>query len=448
MTNSTAIHLITKGQDKELDRKYKLWRIGAFAATWLAYAGFYLCRKTIAVAQPEYMKQFGWDLIDVGVILGGYLWAYAVGQFVNGILGDKLGARRLLLIGLLTTILMNIIFGFSYLILFMFILWTINGFAQSAGWPSVIKGMTNWFSVRERGKVMGPWGTCYTVGDVVGTGLAAFVIGHVATHTATGPDGAAVVYSDWRWIFWVAGITLAAILVIILIIFRDRPEDVGLPNISVYHNEEQKKEKSVDLREIKVWENTKDILKRKPIWILGFTYFGIKFIRYTFVFMIVTYLAFEKGFKTETAGYISTLFALVGILGTIVASYLSDVLFHSRRAPISVIMLLGLTLSLLFFWKAPISLIPVAIGLVGFMTYGPDFVVSAVAVMDFGSQEGASTAAGLVNGLGSIGAATMPLVVNPVAEILGWNWVFYILIAFSLLCAALMASLWNKVGTN
>ena len=437
--------VVVEGVDSELDRKYKLWRIGAFLGTWLAYAGFYLCRKSLAVASPEILKQFGWNEFDIGIVFTGYLTAYAVGQFINGALGDKVGTRIILAIGLGTTILMNIVFGFSYSIFIMFALWTINGYAQSCGWPSVIKAMSNWFSVRERGKVMGPWGTCYTVGDVVGTGLAAFVIGHVSVTTITGTDGVDVTFSDWRWIFWVAALSLAVLVVVIFIILRNKPEDVGLPSISVYHKQIAS---NAEPDPVNIWENTKDVLSRGPIWILGITYFGIKFIRYTFMFLIVTYLARVRGFSTETAGYISTLFAFVGIFATFIASYLSDAVFKSRRAPISVIMLLGLTIALFFFWKTSNALIPVAIGLVGFMIYGPDFVVSAVAVMDFGSRKGASTAAGFVNGLGSIGAALMGVTVGWLSANFGWDSVFYVLIGLSILCAALMATLWNKVGTN
>jgi len=434
-----------EGVDSRLDRKYKLYRIGAFLGTWLAYAGFYLCRKSLAVASPEILKQYGWNELDIGIVFTGYLTAYAIGQFINGALGDKVGTRSMLALGMGITILMNTLFGFSYTILFMFALWSINGYAQSCGWPSVIKGMSNWFSVRERGKVMGPWGTCYTVGDVVGTGLAAFVVGHVSVTTITGADGANVTYADWRWIFWVAAILLAVLGVIIFSVLRNKPEDVGLPSISVYH---QQVAPNTKVETVSVWENTKDVLSRGPIWILGITYFGIKFIRYTFMFLIVTYLARVRGFSTENAGYISTLFALVGIFATFIASYLSDAVFKSRRAPISVIMLLGLTIALFFFWKTSNTLIPIAMGLVGFMIYGPDFVVSAVAVMDFGSRKGASTAAGFVNGLGSIGAALMGVTVGWLSTNFGWDSVFFVLMGLSVLCAGLMATLWNKVGEN
>ncbi len=442
MTTKTVIR---EGEDSALDRKYKLWRTAAWFGTWIAYAGFYLGRKTISVAPPEMMKEFGWDFNTITFIMSGYFWAYAVGQFANGVLGDKLGSRLMLGLGLFTTILMNTLFGFSSSIIVLFLLWTVNGYAQSTGWPSVIKGMSNWFSVRERGKVMSIWGTSYTVGDVVATALASFVIGHVAIETAIRPDGTEVTYANWRWIFWVASIALTVISIIVFLIFRNKPQDVGLPSIAEYHN--QKIEKHAD-EKVNMWKNAKYVLRQGPIWILGTTYFGVKFIRYTFMFLITTYLATERGFSTENAGYTTVLFALVGIAGTFVASYLSDVAFKSRRAPISVIMLLGLTISLIFFWKSPVSLIPIAMGLVGFFTMGPDFVVSAVAVMDYGSNKGAGTAAGFVNGMGSLGPAVMTTVIGIAQSIAGWNGVFYILIGLSLVCAGLMTTLWNSVGEN
>ena len=436
---------VREGENPSLDRKYKFWRIAAWFGTWLAYAGFYFGRKSISIAPPEMMKEFGWDFNTITFIMSGYFWAYAIGQFANGVLGDKLGARLMLGLGLFTTILMNAVFGFSSSVIVLFLLWTVNGYAQSTGWPSVIKGMSNWFSVRERGKVMSLWGTNYTVGDVVATAFASYIIGHVSIETAISADGTEVAFANWRWVFWSASIVLTLISVIVFILFRNKPEDVGLPSIATYHN--QTIEENAD-QKVNMLQNAKFVLRQIPIWILGFSYFGIKFIRYTFMFLITTYLATERGFSTENAGYITVLFALVGIAGTFVASYLSDAIFKSRRAPISVIMLFGLTISLIFFWKSPTYLLPVAMGLVGFFTMGPDFMVSAVAAMDFGSNKGASTAAGFVNGMGSLGPAVMTTVIGIAQSVAGWNGVFYILIALSLICAGLMSTLWNSVGKD
>ena len=434
-----------EGRDPELDSKYRFWRIAAWFGTWLAYAGLYFGRKAISVASPEMMKEFGWKADTVSFVIGGYFWAYAAGQFINGVLGDKLGARVMLILGFLITIAMNFLFGFSSTFLLFFFIWTVNGYGQSVGWPSVIKVVSNWFSVRERGKIMGLWGTCYTVGDVLATAMASFIIGHAAVIHVVRPDGTKGVYSDWRWAFWVSAGVLAVLGIIALSLIRNKPEDKGLPSIAKFHGLKEEKGAS---ETGKILENAKEVLSQPPIWILGVTYFGIKYIRYSFIFLITTYLATQKNFSTENAGYTSTLFAFAGIAGTFMGSYLSDKVFSSRRAPISVIMLLGLCGSLVFFWKAAGWQIPVAMCLVGFFAMGPDFVVSAVAVMDYGSRKGAGTAAGFVNGLGSFGPAIMATANGFLLEQGGWNYVFTALIVLSLLCAGLMATLWTSVGKN
>ncbi len=434
-----------EGKDPELDAKYRFWRIAAWFGTWLAYAGLYLGRKAVSVAPPEMIKEFGWHADKISFMLGGYFWAYAVGQFINGVLGDKVGSRVMLALGFCITIVMNLLFGFSSSFVLFFLIWTINGYGQSVGWPSVIKVLSNWFSVRERGKIMGPWGTCYTVGDVVATGIASFIIGHAAVHTVLAPGGKTVTYSDWRWAFWTAAGLMIVVVLVALALIRNKPEDKGLPPIARYHGLEQEKgaPEKVDLL-----ANAKEVLSQGPIWVLGITYFGIKYIRYSFLFLITTYLATQKHFSTETAGYTSTLFTLAGVAGTFLGSYLSDRIFSSRRAPITVIMLLGLCGSLLFFWKATGWGIPVAMALVGFFTMGPDFVVSAVAVMDYGSRKGAGTAAGFVNGVGSFGPAVMATANGLLLERGGWSLVFIALIVLSLLCTALMTTLWKSVGKN
>ena len=44
------------------DRKYDRWRWQIFAITWIAYAGFYLTRKSFAVAKIEMGKATAKDL--------------------------------------------------------------------------------------------------------------------------------------------------------------------------------------------------------------------------------------------------------------------------------------------------------------------------------------------------------------------------------------------------
>src|SRR6266446_9357849 len=76
-------------------RTYEYWRWRIFSITWLAYAGFYLTRKAFSVAKNE-LKQpaiMGLTRGDMSWIDGANSVAYALGQFLFGTLGDRLGTR-------------------------------------------------------------------------------------------------------------------------------------------------------------------------------------------------------------------------------------------------------------------------------------------------------------------------------------------------------------------
>ena len=72
--------------------------------------------------------------------------------------------------------------------------------------------------------------------------------------------------------------------------------------------------------------------------------------------------------------------------------------------------------------------------------------MSGAAAMDIGSQRGAATAAGVINGMGSVGQLISPLLVAYVADSMGWNSLFYLFVVFSLISAGLLATKWNYGG--
>ena len=77
------------------------------------------------------------------------------------------------------------------------------------------------------------------------------------------------------------------------------------------------------------------------------------------------------------------------------------------------------------------------------MTYGPDTLMSGAAAQDVGSQEGAGTAAGFIDGVGSMGQLFSPYIVALVAERFGWDALFYLFVIFSVIGGGLLAIKWN-----
>ncbi|HJN74853.1 MAG TPA: MFS transporter [Myxococcota bacterium] len=413
------------------DKRLRRWQAAIFVSTWAAYAGFYLTRRNYAVAQPAILREFGWTETDVGVVITLYLTAYAIGQFVHGWLGDRFGPRRMLAFGFGATILLSVGLGFQGSVLGFGLLYGLNGFAQSAGWPNVTKAMTMWFPAANRGRVMGIWGTNYSFGDAFATALAAWMLGTWG----------------WRSVFWGPAIAGLGVAVLVVLILRDRPEDVGLPPVQVSEPVAESEP---------LLESLKPLLDTRVLR-LGAAYFCLKFVRYTFVFWIGLYLVGQLEFTDEQAGYLQVPFPLAGLLGSVAAGFASDLLFDARRAPVAVIMLilLGGALGLLLALPTDLSTEPILFGLglrtlafggtlalCGFMLYGPDMLVSGTAAMDFGSTKAASRVAGFVNGVGSIGAALSGVVIGVVSGH-GWTAVFALLVVLVLACTVVTATLWN-----
>ena len=65
-------------------RTLSAWRGRIFLATWTLYAGYYVCRKDVAVSDDAAVFHFALTLAFFGA-------AYALGQLVGGTLVDRLG---------------------------------------------------------------------------------------------------------------------------------------------------------------------------------------------------------------------------------------------------------------------------------------------------------------------------------------------------------------------
>src|SRR5947209_12934354 len=108
----------------------------------LLYTSFYMCRYNFAIANKSISDEFGFTKAQMGTIITTALFAYACGQIVNGLLTDRIGGKRAMLIGAAGTVTMNLLFGFAsfagMLSLFLLIR-GIDGYMQSFDAPGMVK---------------------------------------------------------------------------------------------------------------------------------------------------------------------------------------------------------------------------------------------------------------------------------------------------------------------
>src|SRR4051812_49553394 len=74
----------------------------------LLYTSFYMCRYNLSIANSAISHEFGFSKAQIGNIITTALLAYACGQIINGLLADRMGGKRAMLIGAAGTIVMNV----------------------------------------------------------------------------------------------------------------------------------------------------------------------------------------------------------------------------------------------------------------------------------------------------------------------------------------------------
>jgi sugar phosphate permease len=127
-----------------------------------------------------------------------------------------------------------------------------------------------------------------------------------------------------------------------------------------------------------------------------------------------------------------------GIAGAIVVGLISDRHFRDRRRVLASRMIALLAVALLLYTRlAPLGAVAnfAGMALVGFCLFGPDALISGAAAQDVGGAAAAATAAGVINGMGSIGAILQGWVTVRLSEALGWNALFYLFVALALASA-------------
>lgn len=179
-------------------------------ALWALVIGFFMIlvdSTIVSVATPTLMDAFGAGVNEVLWVTSAYLLAYAVPLLVTGRLGDRVGPKRVYLVGLTVFTLASLWCGLSgelgLGITGLVAARAVQGLGASMMTPQTMAVITRTFPAERRGQAMALWGATAGVATLVGP-LA---------------GGLLVDTLGWEWIFFVnvpvgiVGLVLAARLV-------------------------------------------------------------------------------------------------------------------------------------------------------------------------------------------------------------------------------------------
>lgn len=391
----------------------------------------YVDRVAISQAMPEIAA--GMKLTDAqkGMIFSAFTFAYALFEIPTGWLGDRIGARRVLLRVVLWWSFFTAATGWAWNYASMLVARFLFGVGEAGCFPNLTKALSAWLPRADRTRAQALMWMGARWGGAAAPLLVVLVMAFVSWRIAFLVF--AVLGLAWAWFFarW----------------FRDNPRDhpeVNVAELDLLKGNESNVSGHGDLP----W---RELLTRPTMWLLGAQYFFLSYGWYFFVTWLPTYLRDERGleikanvvmqwlamglercFSPETTLKILTAAMagtplLFGGFGSLLAGVVTARLVGQgysvtkiRRA-FGVVGFIGAaTLLMTSFYLRDALLAMLAMGLAGFCN---DMILpgSWASCMDFGGRY-AGTVSGAMNMLGNFGGMVGPLVVGWVLTLTNRDW--------------------------
>lgn len=413
---------------QEQRRTFNSWRIRILYATIFGYAAFYLLRQNFALAMPSIIAEYGYSKAQMGMVMSSFLVVYGIGKFVNGYFSDRSDARYFMSIGLFMSALISLAIGFSDGLYILGILWILNGWVQSMGWPPTARLISHWYSPRELGTKWAICSSSHQVGAVTISLLAPLIISQYG----------------WRYAFFIPALVAIGFAGFIFDRVRDTPKDVGLPPVEEYKGDVSR----LDPREherITLTEVWSQVIKNRLVWYVGLGNMCLYIPRLGIMIWAPTFLREVKGVSLMVAGGQAAGFEAAGLIGGLAAGWLSDKVFKGRRGPVAALFMVMTSVALFFEWMIPAGypwLDTIVLIAAGFFVYGPQ-VLAGLAATDFASKRATGVATGMIGTLAYVGSSVSGVGVGYMVDHYGWGGGFALFVIAGLVGAFFFALTWR-----
>ena len=166
------------------------------ATLWVTYALYYLGRLNVGPALDPLAATLGVSRAAVGALGTAFFWSYAMGQLVNGELGNRYSPRRIVALGIAVIAVVNLLMPAQTVLTVMIVLWAVNGFAQSTGWGPMLRILSERLGSAASQRISVFFSMSYQVGAAFSLAFAAWLVS----------------VGGWQAAFFVPGLILLGVL--------------------------------------------------------------------------------------------------------------------------------------------------------------------------------------------------------------------------------------------
>lgn len=398
----------------QVSNRYWIKLVAVFTLGWFV---IYAARTILNPIMGNIKAEFTLDNAQLGLIMSLFFIGYTVTQIPSGIMGDKIGRKKILVPSFLVFGIFMVITGLMPSYFLFVIAWVIVGLAQGMFYGPQYALSSE--AIPEKNITLGS--ALINSGMAFGTSIGYFISSISVSEMGL----------SWRIPFYIMAVPILIIAFLMYRIIKERPR-----------KQVQQDENIAPFKMSSLFKNRNLILAYIIIFcsIYGF-------------FMIITWLPYylesERGINGAQVAFVASLVPWAAIPGSLFFSWLSDKL--GRRKPVLMIMLplaFIFTASIVFFDNLVILYIAlIGYGIVGKISTNP--VLIAV-VADNAPKSALGTSFSVYNFIGMTASILAPYITGFLTDLTGSMAIGFYLAALLLvvgLVAALMLKEKGKVQT-
>lgn len=267
----------------------------------------YLDRTSISITGNKITSELGLSITQFGWVLAAFSFAYGIFEIPTGILGDKLGPKKILTRIVIWWSLFTILTGFSYTFTALLIIRFLFGVGEAGAYPNATVVISKWFPKGERGRAQSFIWIASRIGGALAPFLSVFIMNTFG----------------WRWVFYIFG-TLGIIWAIFWNYwFKDEPREMkGIKSKEVELIESKREVKSLGHGLLSI----KNILKNKNVWFLMGMYHCLLYGAYFYLSWMPKYLKNGRNVGDDEIAFMASLPFILGTIGCFIGGFSSDFL--------------------------------------------------------------------------------------------------------------------------
>ena len=374
-----------------MNARYKWWVV---AMLWFVCLFNYSDRQAIFSVFPLLKAEMGLSDLQLGVVAASFMWVYALGAPLAGLIGDRVNRKALILGGLIFWSLITIATALSRTYWQLVLFRALEGLGETFYYPASMSLLSDYHGRDTRSRAMGIHQSSVYAGTVVGGALS----GYMAQ------------LFGWRSSFYLFG-SLGVLLGVVLLALLREPVRGQAEAKQVQHG-------AIPL-EGGLRTSLKEVFSSRMVPVLITVFFGANFVAMVFLTWMPSFLNRKFGMTLAMAGLNGTAYLqIAAVLGVLSGGVLADRLVRRNTSGRMMAQSIGLFGGIPFLFLTGWTLSPVVLvlAMMGFGYFKGMYDANIWASLyDVVKPERRATALGLMNSIGWLGGSAAPIAIAAAA---------------------------------